>query len=261
MSPGDPETPIDVVLPTGAMGNAVGGCMAKKMGVPFGTFSAAVNVNDITHRVIQTGKFHKSDSMIMTLSEAINIQLPYNFERILYYLSEGETTRIKEWMAIVDATNKNDLPPDWLALLQKEFQSERVTDDEMCATMRKVCQDYQYMTDPHTAVAFSAAEKLGFYKSQSQQQEQKTEKKKPIILLSTASPCKFEESVTTALGKERWNQYVDKSFPPRAKETLKKEEVEPVVFNKSVLGELEESQKEWETKAQKILDELGEVGK
>jgi hypothetical protein len=69
------EKPIDVVLPTGAMGNIVGGYMAKKMGLPLRLMCAGVNANDITHRAFQNGEFHKSPKMIKTLSDAINIQL------------------------------------------------------------------------------------------------------------------------------------------------------------------------------------------
>ena len=57
------------------MGNAVGGYMAKRMGVPLGIICNGVNINDITYRVTKTGKFYKSDAMEKTLSDAINIQL------------------------------------------------------------------------------------------------------------------------------------------------------------------------------------------
>ena len=69
------ETVVDIILPTGAMGNIAGGYMAKKMGVPIGKLCAAVNINDISHRVIESGKFHKSERMEKTLSDAINIQV------------------------------------------------------------------------------------------------------------------------------------------------------------------------------------------
>jgi len=52
-----------------------GGYIAKRMGVPIGVLCAGVNANDITHRTVQTGKFHKSDGMKKTLSDAINIQI------------------------------------------------------------------------------------------------------------------------------------------------------------------------------------------
>jgi len=57
------------------MGNIAGGYMAKKMGVPIGKLCAGVNINDITHRAIENGQFHKSARMEKTLSEAFNIQV------------------------------------------------------------------------------------------------------------------------------------------------------------------------------------------
>lgn len=62
-------------MPTGAMGNIVGGYMGKLIGVPLGYLCSGVNINDITHRVIESGQFHKSDAMLRTLSDAINIQV------------------------------------------------------------------------------------------------------------------------------------------------------------------------------------------
>jgi len=74
---------VDIILPTGAMGNIAGGYMAKKMGLPIGKLCAGVNINDISHRVIESGKFYKSDKMEKTLSDAINIQV---VRSILHYL-------------------------------------------------------------------------------------------------------------------------------------------------------------------------------
>jgi threonine synthase len=42
---GDVEPPIDLVLPTGAMGNLTGGYMAKQMGIPIGKLCCGVNIN------------------------------------------------------------------------------------------------------------------------------------------------------------------------------------------------------------------------
>ena len=95
-------TVVDFILPTGAMGNMTGSYMAKKMGVPIGMMCAGVNINDITHRVVQTGKFHREETMKMTLSEALNIQVPYNFERILFYLTQSNDKLVKEWMSTMD---------------------------------------------------------------------------------------------------------------------------------------------------------------
>ena len=42
---GRKDSPIDMVLPTGAMGNLTGGYMAKQMGIPIGKLCCGVNIN------------------------------------------------------------------------------------------------------------------------------------------------------------------------------------------------------------------------
>ncbi|CAB9510197.1 Threonine synthase-like 2 [Seminavis robusta] len=257
--PGNPDMTVNVVLPTGAMGNMVGGYMAKQMGIPLGLCISGVNVNDITDRVTRTGQFHKSAAMERTLSEAINIQLPYNFERLLFYLS-GDHARIKEWMTTVDLTSKNDLPPDWLQLLQQEFQSERITDEEMCAMTRQVRDDFSYIIDPHTAVAFCAAKRRGYYCSNNNSDSNSAANNNtPVILLSTASPCKFQEAVTVAIGKEGWDRYYESEFPARGKALMQLEEVEPVLYKAQGSGgddALQKSQDAWERQSLDIIKGL-----
>lgn len=46
--------------------------MCACMGIPIGKFVAGVNVNDITHRLISSGAFHRAEIMHRTLSEAIS---------------------------------------------------------------------------------------------------------------------------------------------------------------------------------------------
>ncbi|RYH31365.1 threonine synthase [archaeon] len=54
---------VDFVIPTGAFGNAMGGYLAKLMGVPIGRIYCATNVNDIVHRTIQTGDMRMSENV------------------------------------------------------------------------------------------------------------------------------------------------------------------------------------------------------
>ena len=100
----EPDSLIDMVLPTGAMGNLTGAYMAKQMGVPIGKLYCGVNINgektkekqiclcirfitflhilhlttvyltDITHRVIDRGEFHQQ-KIEKTLSEALNVEV------------------------------------------------------------------------------------------------------------------------------------------------------------------------------------------
>lgn len=187
-------TVVDFILPTGAMGNMTGTYMAKKMGVPIGMMCAGVNINDITHRVVQTGKFHREETMKMTLSEALNIQVPYNFERILFYLTQSNDKLVKEWMSTMDLENKIDLDQSWLHKLQAEFQSARITDEDVCSEIKGAKEDHNYYIDPHTAVAFAAARKLGYRGSQYQRSPQV----QVAAIFATASPCKFEGETVTS---------------------------------------------------------------
>ncbi|KAL7448249.1 hypothetical protein ACHAWC_000471, partial [Mediolabrus comicus] len=236
---GDAESPIDLVLPTGAMGNLTGGYMAKQMGIPIGKLCCGVNINDITHRVIDRGEFHHQ-TIKKTLSEAINIEVvcyrasssllyhtkhisaqhtltnifsplylspllqPYNFERILFYLTKGDELLVKEWMETMDKTKKLTLDESWLSQLQQDFQSASITDEEMCNVLREVYESCGYVADPHTAVAIAAAKELGYLQFDDDSNDMPTERRR-VAIFATASPCKFEEAVTIALGKEAWD--------------------------------------------------------
>jgi threonine synthase len=157
-----PLPQIDIIVPTGAMGNMVAGYMCKMMGIPIRKIIAACNVNDITHQTIQYGTFHRSEHMQRTLSEAINIQVPYNFERMLYYLTNQNDVLVKEYYHQLATTNRMDLSSTVLQQLQTVLDSARVTDEQMCAAAQAIYQQYQYIADPHTAVAFSAAYQLQY---------------------------------------------------------------------------------------------------
>ena len=76
---------VTFALPIGAMGNIAAGHLARICGLPIARFVGSVNINDITHRVFSKGEFHIEEEMFKNLSEAINIQAPYNFERVLYW--------------------------------------------------------------------------------------------------------------------------------------------------------------------------------
>ena len=154
-------------------------------------------------------------------------------------------------MTTVDRTSKLDLDATWLALLQNEFRAARVTDELMCETTRRMQQEYGYTVDPHTAIAIAAAESLGYSLSSPQET--------PVAILSTASPCKFEESVTVALGQEGWNSYADKEFPERAKAVMSKTEIPPCIYKFREGSTLEQLQLEWEAMAVDIVEEMGKI--
>jgi threonine synthase len=190
--------------------------------------------------------------MHKTLSDAINIQVPYNFERLLFYLTGGgQQGLVKEWMQQMEETSRLDLPTEWLRKLQADFAAARVPDDAMCARLQKVWRDHQYLADPHTAVALDAAHQLGYTSAT-------ITPTTPVAILATASPCKFEESVTAAVGNQVWQQFLQGDFPPAAKTILERAaQVPPIHY--AARESLEESQVAWEKQAREILEELQQL--
>ncbi|KAL9181169.1 hypothetical protein ACHAXT_009974 [Thalassiosira profunda] len=250
IEPGDKDRRIDMVIPTGAMGNLTGGYMAKQMGVPIGMLCAGVNINDITHRVMERGEFHRR-KIKQTLSDAINIEVPYNFERIAFYVTEGNHALIKDWMTTMERTQQLTLEATWLEKLKADFRSARVTDDEMCSALRQVQRELHYVADPHTAVAIASAQKLGYDLTAEAAAKNGTQ----VVILATASPCKFEKVVTLALGEQGWKEWEANSFPTRARATLGQRENKPYHYAYREGASLNDVQTEWRNEMLKIVDD------
>ena len=258
------------------------------MGVPFGILCAGVNINDVTHRAFSTGLVRRpteDERMKQSLSDAINIQLPYNLERLLFYLTDENHDQVKAWYDRLEgsvddddddddvqqqkggcmdlkqsATTTKDTTINWLTNLQTEFRSARVTDEQLCATMNRVLDDYGYWVDPHTGVAFAAAEQLGYLNVGSDESSRDGEgdaKNKVVALMATASPCKFQNAMTTALGKEKWEEYERDQFPSRGKNLKDKAETPPTAYLAEPGKSLEENQLLWEAKTRELIDQLG----
>jgi threonine synthase len=164
-------------------------------------------------------------------------------------LANEDPDQVRLWMNKVDSTDKLDLDTKWLQRLQNEFDSARVDDQEMCKTLLEIRDEYGYVADPHTAVALAAAKKLGYFGPSTGACL--------CAVLATASPCKFQESVTEALGEEGWqNYYNSKYFPSHAKLTLNLTE-QPVIEYKWTQGaDLVAVQTEWELKLRSIIANL-----
>jgi len=152
-------------VPSGNLGNLTGGILAALSGLPVPRFIAAHNANDFFPRHLAEG-WMKFQSSVRTRSNAMDVGVPSNFER-LQYLLQGEEMRRRIW-------------------------GTSVTDAETLVTMRRVYEETGYVADPHTAVGLEAAQRF----------RRDSGEEAPIIVLSTADPAKFPETVQEALGIE-----------------------------------------------------------
>ncbi|XP_003799278.2 threonine synthase-like 2 [Otolemur garnettii] len=182
-----PLPPVEVVVPTGAAGNLAAGCIAQKMGLPI-RLVVAVNRNDIIHRTIQRGDFSLSEAVTPTLASAMDIQVPYNMERIFWLLSGSNSQVTRILMEQFERTQSLNLPKELHSKLSESVTSESVSDDTITKTMCRCWAENQYLLCPHSAVAVSYH----------YQQVDKQQPSVPRCCLAPASAAKFPEVVLAA---------------------------------------------------------------
>ncbi|KAJ8317394.1 hypothetical protein KUTeg_005298, partial [Tegillarca granosa] len=68
--------------------------------------------NDIVARTVQNGDFSVSENVIPTLAPAMDIQLPYNMERIWHMVTDGDHVLIKRLMDEFENNRKLKVPTD-----------------------------------------------------------------------------------------------------------------------------------------------------
>lgn len=233
----------DLVIPTGAMGNLVAATFARMRGVPIGKIAAASNSNDFSYRALATGNCRRSETMLKTLSDAINIQVPYNFERLLY-LNGCDVGVVESIYSGKDV----QLDQKTREKLSECYVASRVDDDRMTEAL-KFFASGEYVPDPHTSVALAAAQDLGMIHGSDHE-----DPSLPVVVLATAHACKFEAGVSAALGAEKWKQ-LSTEFPERVRATLEKPETINVIHLAKLSADepLEDAQERWESR---IRDEI-----
>ncbi len=193
-----PGAAINVCVPTGNFGNILAAYYAKAMGVPIQKLICASNSNNVLTDFIRTGVYDRNRTFYNTISPSMDILISSNLERLLLSLSQDEEV-VKNCMAQLNASGRYQIPNKVQDRLRKQFYSYCCDDDETMRTLRRVYQQYDYLIDPHTAVAFSALE----------QYREETGDDTPTVVVSTASPFKFCGSVLQALGERQIAQGLD----------------------------------------------------
>ncbi|CAL8280579.1 unnamed protein product [Gadus morhua 'NCC'] len=180
-----PLPPLEVVVPTGGAGNIAAGCIVKQMGVPL-QLVAMVNSNDIVRRTVQSGDFSMAADVKQTLAPAIDIQDPYNMERVFWLLSGRDGALVKGIMEDFQSSHRHTLPQQLHTVLSQAVSAGTVTDEGILESMRRCWEDNHYLLCPHTAVAV-----WHHYHTPPSAQLNR-------CYLATASPAKFQSAVQRA---------------------------------------------------------------
>ncbi|MCI6483037.1 MAG: threonine synthase [Selenomonadaceae bacterium] len=180
---------ISFTVPTGNFGDILAGYYALRMGLPVKKLICASNTNNVLTDFLTTGVYDRNRDFFKTISPSMDILISSNLERLLYHVT-NDATQVAEWMKSLAETGRYDVGAEVLAKIQATFGCNWADDQKTMETINSVYGERKYIADTHTAVAWDSAHK---YMLQGNAE--------PMVVVSTASPYKFNESVLTALGE------------------------------------------------------------
>lgn len=152
-----------ICVPSGNFGNICAGILAHLRGLPAEHFIAACNANNVIPEYLKTKNFSPKKAMA-TLSNAMDVGDPSNFVRIMELFN-----------------NEFDL-------LKNKISGYSIDDEKTMQTISEIYNQYHYILDPHSAVAFASLE-----------QYLKENPGKKGFILGTAHPVKFPDAVENAI--------------------------------------------------------------
>lgn len=180
---------VSFVVPTGNLGDAYAGYLARRLGAPIERITLAVNANDVLKRMIDGGVYAPRAS-VATAAPSMDIQVASNFERLLFDALGRDPAAAAAFMRDLDETGAAAVPSDALLAIRAIFDAERASDAEAAAAIDAHYRRFGVLIDPHTAVGVVALEKrraAGALKG-------------PAIVIATAHPAKFPDVVAAATG-------------------------------------------------------------
>ena len=183
---------VSFTVPSGNFGNVCAGHIARMMGLPIERLVVATNENDVLDEFFRTGIYRarKSAETLHTSSPSMDISKASNFERFVFDLLSQDGKRTAALFKQVEETGGFDLSndPAYATMQQFGFASGRSTHADRLKTIRDVDGKYGVMIDTHTADGVKVAREY-------------LQKDIPMLVLETALPIKFEETIQEALGR------------------------------------------------------------
>jgi len=154
---------LNVVVPTGNLGNALACMLARATGMPIGEVVLATNANQVLPEYFAGGDYEPRPS-VATLANAMDVGAPSNFERLRWFYRDD-------------------------ASLRASLIAEAVGDDEIRDTIRTSRSRYGTLVCPHTATALRVLERM-----------RERGDRRDFAIVATAHPAKFDEVIEPIIG-------------------------------------------------------------
>jgi threonine synthase len=157
-------TPLNFIIPTGNLGNAMACLWAREMGLPIGEVRLACNAN-ATLPDYFSGADYTPREAIATVANAMDVGAPSNFERLRWtFPDEG--------------------------LLREQLHARGVADATIRRTIARHALDHGEILCPHTATAMHVLDAL-----------RDEDDRRDWAVVATAHPAKFESVVEPLTGR------------------------------------------------------------
>ncbi|WP_129738884.1 threonine synthase [Massilimicrobiota timonensis] len=187
---------VHFTIPSGNFGNCLAGVLAKKMGLPIQKFIVASNKNNILTDFFRTGKYDARREFYKTNAPAMDILVSSNLERLVYMMAQ-DSQKVKSYMDDLNRNGVYEISSDLLEKIQDVFKAGWLNEDEVLDTIKTCFEQTGYLLDTHTAIGY------GVYKEYQKTSGDETK----TIILATASPYKFADSVYKALTDQSLSEY------------------------------------------------------
>ncbi len=185
---------VSFTVPSGNFGNVCAGHVARMMGLPIDKLVVATNENDVLDEFFRTGVYRvrASSATYETSSPSMDISKASNFERFVFDMLGRDGAQTKAlFHDQLNSAGHFDLSASKAfqsAALHYGFQSGKSTHANRLATIQSVHAQFNDIIDTHTADGVKVA-------------REQMQTGVPMIVLETALPIKFAETIEEALGQ------------------------------------------------------------
>lgn len=154
--------PLNLIVPTGNLGNAMAALWVRALGLPIGRVHLACNANATLPEFL-AGADYRPREAVATIANAMDVGAPSNVERLRWLFDD--------------------------ATLRRELPATRVDDEAIRATIARHASEHGEVFCPHTATAVHVLDTL----RAAGDRDDRT-------VVATAHPAKFESVVEPLIG-------------------------------------------------------------